>query len=71
MDADNQKRVLWDGVYLGVRFEDDDTIQLYSLGTFYVEVYYSPTSNEILRVQPFKSIKALEPYLTQITIETL
>ena len=71
MDDDKQKRVLWDGVYLSVRFEGDNTVQLYSLGSFYVEVYYSPGKNKILKVRPFKSTKPLEPYLNQINFEVI
>jgi len=59
---------VWGGTYLGERFENTTTIQLYGVGDFYVEVFYEPLINRITRFRPFKNDRLLEPYLKNINI---
>jgi hypothetical protein len=62
---------VWDGVFLGDRRVRDNYILLYELGGFYVEVYYSMTLHQIVRIRPFKVTTLLGPYLDQMTFESL
>lgn len=41
-------------------------VQLYSLDSFYVELYYDPLANKILRFHAFTSKSFLVPYLAHI-----
>jgi len=43
-------------------------INLYHTGKFYVEVYYNPKANAIVKFRAFKSTRCLEPYLESIEI---
>lgn len=63
MSEADQYEVVWKGTYLGDRQESDLRIQCYSLGTFYVEVYYDPKENQIRRLRSFSQIEQLAPYL--------
>ncbi|WP_179197837.1 hypothetical protein [Hymenobacter crusticola] len=36
---------LMEGTHLATRYEGEDLITLYYLGSFFVEVYYDPESN--------------------------
>lgn len=63
MSEADQYEAVWKGTYLGDRHENDLRIQCYSLGTFYVEVYYDPTANQIRRLRCFSQIQQLAPYL--------
>lgn len=57
---------IWRGTFLGDRPEGDHTVQLYSLGSFYVEVSYSPAANRIGGFHAFTNTRLLVPYLAQI-----
>lgn len=56
--------LLWeDGVFLDLsRREDGFKILLYSLYSFYVEVWYSQEDNEIARLRSFSSTTPLDVY---------
>jgi len=43
-------------------------INLYHSGKFFVEVYYNPKENAIVKFRAFKSTRCLEPYLDLIEI---
>ncbi|WP_460571812.1 hypothetical protein [Flaviaesturariibacter terrae] len=59
------------GVLLCERREDDYLIALYSLDSFYVEVYYRLPSEEVEKFRSFHSTDLLEPYLGAIRFEEL
>jgi hypothetical protein len=62
--SDNDKaEVTWAGTYLSNRAEEGHLTQLYSLPDFYVEVYYHPETNTIIRFRAFKSLRQLVPYI--------
>lgn len=64
---ENEKaNAVWSGTFLADREEDHLKIQLYNLCSFYVEVYYDPDANKILRFRAFSSRDQLTPYLAQI-----
>lgn len=37
--------VLLEGTYLATRFEEEDTVNLYYIGSFFAEMYYDPQAN--------------------------
>jgi hypothetical protein len=55
--------VFTEGVYVDDRDEDGLKVQLYRLGSFYVEVFYDPKRNEITRYHSFKSPGQLAVYV--------
>lgn len=67
MSERDQFDLIWDGNFLGDRNEGGLRIQCYSLGSFYVEVYYDPEANEIRRLRSFAKITQLAPYLGPIS----
>ena len=65
--TDNEKaEAVWQGTFLADREENGLAVQLYSLPAFYVEVFYDPLANKILRFQAFTSKNFLTPYLAHI-----
>jgi hypothetical protein len=63
MDEAEQYNSVWQGTFLGERREESLWIQCYSLGSFYVEVYYDAGANQLLRIRSFSKIEELAPYL--------
>ncbi len=59
---------VWDGTYLGDRQDDNHSILLYEVDSFYVEVYYHKEFNNITRFRSFITTDLLEPYLRQIDL---
>ena len=59
---------VWQGTFLDNRGEDQFKVQLYSLGNFYVEVFYEKQNNEIVRIRSFRTTRLLAPYLKKIKI---
>lgn len=59
------------GVLLSERREDAYLIALYSVDSFYVEVYYRLPEEEIEKFRSFHSTDLLEPYLGAIQFEEL
>ena len=59
------------GVNIGKRAENDCIVVLYQLSNFYVEVYYKPSSFEIIKIISFHSTVLLDPYLKRIKIDGL
>lgn len=52
-----------EGVFIDDRDEDRLKVQLYRLGNFYVEVFYSQRDNAITHYRPFTSPGQLAPYV--------
>ena len=63
MDQAEQYEAVWKGTFLGDRREDGLWVQCYSLGNFYVEVYYDADTNQLTRLRSFSKIEQLTPYL--------
>ena len=70
LDEDLQTQILsFDGVYLElVRTCRNLNVELYSLYTFYDEIFFDKETEEPIYLKPFKSVKSLEPYLGLIDI---
>jgi hypothetical protein len=69
LDKDMQANAVWAGALLGQRTEKSYVVSLFSVSSFYVEVYYCTTTNTINYFSPFESIGHLAPYLKQIKIK--
>jgi hypothetical protein len=59
------------GVYVGKRKVDGQTIVLFQLHGFYVEVYYKQYRKTIDRIVTSDSAEMLHPYLDQINVRDL
>jgi hypothetical protein len=55
--------VFTEGVYVDDRDEGGLKVQLYRLGSFYVEVFYDVAANRITRYRSFRSPGQLAPYV--------
>jgi hypothetical protein len=51
------------GTFIDDREQGELKVQLYRLGNFYVELYYDPEANAIIKYRSFKSASLLAPYL--------
>lgn len=58
-----------EGVYVGKRKIVGNTILLYQVDTFYVELYYTKHRLSVKRIRCFQSMTLLDPYLDHIVIE--
>jgi hypothetical protein len=63
---DEKANAVWQGSFLADREENGLTVQLYAVSSFYVEVYYDPIANKILKFRSFTSKNLLVPYLAHI-----
>ena len=68
--TENEKTaIVWnEGDFVGDRKENNLSILLYQVQSFYVEVFYSGKENKISRLRSFSSLNQLEPYLNNIDI---
>jgi hypothetical protein len=57
---------VWQGSFLADREENGLIVQLYAVGSFYVEVFYDPAANRVLSFRPFTAKHLLTPYLAHI-----
>ncbi|PTQ92409.1 hypothetical protein C8P68_1129 [Mucilaginibacter yixingensis] len=57
------------GEFLETRKEAGQTVALYSISNFFVELWYDCTQNKITRLNSFKSISRLDPYVSQIHLK--
>ncbi len=72
LPKDQQTELVWnEGDFVTDRQEDDYSILLYQLYSFYVEIKYSGKANRFLIYRCFNNINQLEPYLEEIDISGL
>jgi hypothetical protein len=70
LEYDKQVELLYkEGVYVGKRKASSQTIILFQLYGFYVEVFYSKYRRLIHHINYAESTKILDPYLDQIDVE--
>lgn len=60
-----------DGVYIGKRTINGETIILFQLSGFYVEVYYQQYRKDVRAILTSDSPEILTPYLAQVRINDL
>ena len=46
-------------------------VVLYSLGNFYVEIYFNHEITRVLHIKAFQSLKKLDPYLRNVDISEI
>ena len=64
LSSPQQLSAVWQqGQFLASRQQGDQRVNLYTMGAFFVEVFYSPSSNEITRHRAFVTSQLLLPYL--------
>ena len=67
-----QHRQIWEnGVLIAERKVSYYTIYLYQVESFYIEVYYHSHFNVITKVRRFSNTSLLQPYLQNISIDSL
>jgi len=59
------------GVYVGKRKEDEMTMVLYQLHTYYVEIFYKQYRKQVSHMRFFTSTDEIQPYLEQIDVQRL
>jgi hypothetical protein len=60
-----------EGRWLARRYEEEDWINLYHLGSFFVEVYYDPEANRVHRTRTFTSRECLLDYAAYVSLGNL
>jgi hypothetical protein len=60
-----------EGRWLARRYEEEDWINLYHLGSFFVEVYYAPEANHVHRTRTFTSRESLMDYAVYVKLDDL
>ena len=69
LDETQQTEILWyNGVQIGRRKDEEHTILLYQVESFYVEVFYNRKEKIIKKYRCFEQVEQLAPYLEQIDI---
>ncbi|PJJ83643.1 hypothetical protein CLV57_0631 [Mucilaginibacter auburnensis] len=63
-----KKEALSGGTFLMDHLTDDHYVKLYSLDSFYVEVYFDDSTHRITIIRAFKSTMYLQPYLNWLTV---
>ena len=72
LDEAEKASIVWEkGVLVGERTDAFHQIRLYQVDAFYVEVYHHTHFNVITSFKSFSSLKKLEPYLEEISLEGL
>lgn len=72
MTSDLKAEAVWvHGTFLAIRSEEDYYVALYHMGSFFVEVWYSPQADKITYTIGFRSAVHLQPYLQMIDISEL
>ena len=70
LDEKRQLQILHrHGVYVGKRKEGDQTIVLFQLHSFYVEIYYRQYRKTIEKMVSSNHTEILQPYLDQINLK--
>lgn len=72
LNLDKQIATLYKrGVFVGKQKKGDETIVLYQLDTFYIEIFYTKYRTYISHLRCFDSLEELTPYLSQINIDII
>lgn len=54
---------IYEGKFLGDRYDNGNVVQLYGLTNFYAEITYDPIANKVTACRAFDGIQQLTPYL--------
>lgn len=70
LDEAGKAALILQGDFLAEREENGLTVQLYTVGAFYGELWFDPHANKILRWRAFEGTQGLAPYLAHIRFNT-
>ncbi|HZI00400.1 MAG TPA: hypothetical protein VEX63_04590 [Flavisolibacter sp.] len=69
---EEQKKIIYDeGIYIGKRKLNGQTVLAYQLEDFYIEIFFTVYRMHISRMSCFRNTNRLEPYLVHMNIEEL
>jgi len=68
LEENKKADAVWKGTFLADREENGLAVQLYAVDSFYVELFYDPQANRVLRFRAFRSKNQLVPYLALIRL---
>jgi len=60
-----------DGVFIGKRKLGNETVILYQVESFYVEIFYRKYRCFIAKINCFTSVDLIAPYLSQVNVAEL
>jgi hypothetical protein len=60
-----------DGQFIANRFEEEDAVNLYWMGGFFVELYYDQHQNRVVRTRTFTSNACLDDYACYVKLDDL
>jgi hypothetical protein len=66
LSESEQETTTLNGTFLADREENGLVVQLFSLNTYYIERWYDPVANRILRHRAFAGTARLVPYIAHI-----
>ena len=70
LPEDKKAQMVWDhGTFLTNKADDFKAVNLFSLSSFYVEIWYDRVNNTITQIRSFSSIKQLSPYLDDMDVD--
>jgi hypothetical protein len=72
LKENEQAEAVWNlGEFLAHRKDGFDDCALYEIGDFFVEVVYSASSNRIVTLKPFKTMRMLAVYWEQVGLKEI
>jgi hypothetical protein len=57
----NTQKVVWEGIHIGNRQDEEHNILCYQIDSFYVEVFYHSEYHVVRKYRPFKNPELLTP----------
>lgn len=70
LNTHNKLELVWaHGNFIDTHYSETESVNLYGLDKFYVDVVYDPKTNEIIDVRSFKTGACLEKYFPVIQTE--
>ena len=62
LPEDEKSQMIWDhGTFITNKADDFKAVNLFSLSSFYVEIWYDRVNNKITQIRSFNSFKQLSP----------
>ena len=61
--------LLLDGTCIAERTTEEVQVLLFQLGSFYVEVFFTPDCEEVFDTRSFDDTEELQPYLATINLD--
>ena len=66
-----RKALLQKGAFVADRITSAFCVYLFQIDKFYVEIFFTKESDDIVWIKSFENTDELEPYLTHINISSL